>query len=312
MSQNKTKNRIFSILIIILILIVVFFGMRFFGKKNNNDKLLDERNVTNILEADIYEKINIENDSNEYDEISSLYICKNNNEKITGYVVFAEVNGKNDKISLGVAFDDKCEKVKNISVFDGGFDEKNKQYFKSDKFKQLVLNESLPINTNDSSFKIGYNDGTYKLNSDRFNDDGFRTEVTIKVSDGKIKDVIWDELDKDGNSKKNKSIKGEYFINDSKSDNLRWHEQAELAEKEIIKIQNPTKINIDENGVLSDIKGFTIDAREFIFLCEKCIDKAKSDKPSGVILEKEYEENSKAIINGINISAEFVKGNFSG
>ncbi len=303
MNKKDRKIRIFSGLVIIFIAGIIFFGSKFFGKKDNTDNFLNERNVTDILYAENYEKINIENTSNDYDEISSLYICKDNNEKTTGYIVFTDV--KDD--TLAVAFDDKCETIKNLQLFR----EKNSKTNNIDTnvLKETLLNKPVPIKILNSSYNIGYNDGNFREKSKSYNSEGYLTEVTINISDGKIKDVNWDELDKNGVSKKNLSIKNEYSNNSLGK--LRWHEQAELAEEELIRIQDPKEIKIDDMGRIVSIENFTIDAKPFLELAQKCIEKSEKS------ITENYDplllsENYVPVINGINISCDFVKENFSG
>ncbi|MCR1898882.1 FMN-binding protein [Irregularibacter muris] len=116
-------------------------------------------------------------------------------------------------------------------------------------------------------------DGTYHAEEADFGDSGWKYVVDVEVKDGKIVDATWNGLFKDGGDDKiTQSKSGEYGMVENGGASAEWHEQAELVEKYLVEIQDPTAVEYtSEEGHADAITGASIHVKEFFDLATKAL-----------------------------------------
>lgn len=117
----------------------------------------------------------------------------------------------------------------------------------------------------------GLKDGTYQAEGADFDEKGYKDTMKLVVSDGKITELVWDNLDQEGNSKAQASLNGGYVMTE---DGLSWAEQAELLADYVIKAGDVNGLEIDENGKTDAVAGVSISINGFIDLAEKVLEQA--------------------------------------
>lgn len=121
-----------------------------------------------------------------------------------------------------------------------------------------------------------YKDGAYYAESADFDpESGWKDSVNITVSKGKITTVDWNGTHKDGgDDKKTRSKNGQYDMKVAGAQS-EWYEQASLMETELIKVQDPKKIMVNNEGKADAVSGVTIHISEFVKICEEALAQAK-------------------------------------
>ena len=117
-------------------------------------------------------------------------------------------------------------------------------------------------------------DGTYYAEEKKFSENsGWKYTVTLEVKDGKIVDVEWNGVHKDGGTDKvTRSKSGEYGMVEKGGAIAPWFEQAAKAEAYLLKVQDPTDIKYSsDEGHTDAISGVTIHVVEFFSLAEEAL-----------------------------------------
>ena len=117
----------------------------------------------------------------------------------------------------------------------------------------------------------GLNDGTYQAEGADFDEKGYKDTMKMVVTNGKITELVWDNLDQEGNSKAQASLKGEYVMTE---DGLTWAEQAELLAAHVMKAGDVNGLKMDESGKTDAIAGVSISINGFIDLAEEVLEQA--------------------------------------
>lgn len=311
MSQNKKITTVIVVLCVIVVFVVVGFNSKMHLKTDSKDSYLEERNISEILTADSYEKVDIEEQKTDFDEINAIYKGMDKNGKVIGYAAFLTIQGYGGPMNVNVATDEKGEKILALRVGDNHEDYgklvETEEFYK--QFDQAPVPLHLVSQTEEGKSNQ-LEDGTYHAEAEKAKE-GYKTEVVLTVKEGKIEEVKWDEKNEKGESKKSESLKGNFVL---EGEDLKWHEQVEKIEKLMKEKQDPSKISIDAEGK-TDIPSVTIRVDEFLHLVRDCIDQARGqgettiknniDGISGATI------SSTAVVNAANIAAEFISSNLN-
>ncbi|WP_195573773.1 FMN-binding protein [Paenibacillus sp. 1001270B_150601_E10] len=115
--------------------------------------------------------------------------------------------------------------------------------------------------------KGAYKDGAYKAEGKDFDDQGWKETINVTVFDGQIVAVNWDNVNKEGASKKEQAAAGTYGMN--------WHEQANNMEAALIEKQDPAQLGVKEDGTTDAVSGVSIHVNGFVKLAEEALQGAK-------------------------------------
>ncbi len=122
-------------------------------------------------------------------------------------------------------------------------------------------------------------DGVYFAMSDDFDDGGWKTAVTLEVKDAKIVSVDWNGAGlKAGLDKKSYSKEGLYGMKEYGGAQADWHEQAEAAEAYLLEKQDPTAIELKDDGSTDAITGVSMGVDEFFRLAKKALEAGPVEK----------------------------------
>ncbi|EMT39885.1 Major membrane immunogen, membrane-anchored lipoprotein [Thermoanaerobacter thermohydrosulfuricus WC1] len=86
----------------------------------------------------------------------------------------------------------------------------------------------------------GYKDGTYKAEQPNFDSHGWKGQIEITVKDGKIASVTYNEVNKDGQFKRNDQ---QYAEKMKEKTNITPKEADEKLEQQLIEKQDPAKVD---------------------------------------------------------------------
>ncbi|GAC44212.1 FMN-binding protein [Paenibacillus popilliae] len=119
-----------------------------------------------------------------------------------------------------------------------------------------------------------YKDGTYHAEAADFDESsGWKDTLDITVTDGKIAEVNWDAVNKEGGKTK-KELGEEYGMKNAGSE-LEWSEQAAKMEEVLIAKQDPAAIAFDTEGKADAVSGVSIHVNGFVKLAEEALASAK-------------------------------------
>lgn len=85
-----------------------------------------------------------------------------------------------------------------------------------------------------------YKDGTYKAEQPNFDEHGWKGQIEITVKDGKIVSVTYNEVNKDGQLKRDDQ---QYAENMKAKVNITPKEAYEKLEQQLIEKQDPEKVD---------------------------------------------------------------------
>jgi major membrane immunogen (membrane-anchored lipoprotein) len=138
----------------------------------------------------------------------------------------------------------------------------------SDPLYKAIDSRSVSKEINSSSLAL--KDGSYKKESD-YDEKGYKDVILMTVADGKITELEWDSLNKDGIGKSKLSLDGEYVMTE---DGLTWSEQAKELADYVIKNQSLNGLEVNEDGKIDTIAGVSIDISGFYHMTEEIITEA--------------------------------------
>ncbi|WP_374016228.1 FMN-binding protein [Paenibacillus thiaminolyticus] len=119
-----------------------------------------------------------------------------------------------------------------------------------------------------------FKDGTYHAEAGDFDEkSGWKDTLDITVKDGKIAEVNWDAVNKEGGSTK-KQLGEEYGMKKAGSE-LEWDEQAKKMEDELLAKQDPAAITVKDDGTTDAVSGVSIHVNGFVKLAEEALASAK-------------------------------------
>lgn len=118
-----------------------------------------------------------------------------------------------------------------------------------------------------------YKDGSYTAEGD-YDDQGYKTVVTVTVEDGRLASLSCDQVTADGDSKKELSQSGAYGMKEKGGAAAEWHEEVAAFEAAAVE-KGLDNIPTGSDGKTDAISGCTIAVSEFISLARQALDKAK-------------------------------------
>lgn len=104
---------------------------------------------------------------------------------------------------------------------------------------------------------------------------GYTSQVTLAVRNGRISEVVWDAFDADGNSKRLLADQGEYVMT---PDGSNWREQADVIATYAIERQGIHTLTLNEEGKTDAVATVSISVNEFTALVEECLSSAEQTK----------------------------------
>lgn len=135
------------------------------------------------------------------------------------------------------------------------------------------------------------NDGTYEAKAADFDKSGYMDVMTMTVKDGKITEVVWDNVDANGNKKSVLSQNGEYAMTE---DGPIWKEQAESLAAELVAKQSLDTFAMDEQGKTDAVSGVSISIGGFVAMAEDCLAQAAGEAAEKTESETKVAETEAA------------------
>lgn len=109
-----------------------------------------------------------------------------------------------------------------------------------------------------------YKDGTYKAEQSAFDSHGWKGQIEITVKDGKITNVVYNEVNKEGTLKRNDQ---QYAEKMKAKSNITPKEADEKLQQDLIDKQDPAKVDT--------VTGATETSKTFKELATEALKKAK-------------------------------------
>lgn len=130
------------------------------------------------------------------------------------------------------------------------------------------------INSADTESKVvEYKDGEYKSAAKDFDDNGYKSTVTVVIKDGSIQSIYCDADKKGGGTKKADSENGIYDMKKGGSQ-YDWHEEVAFFE-EYVRENGVGNLRLDANGKTDVVTGCTISVSEYVDLINNALEKAE-------------------------------------
>lgn len=223
---------------------------------------------------------------------------------VVGYAVTVTVRGYVDTIDVHVAFSASGNTVRGVGIGKQNETPGVGARITESAFTDRFLAKRTPflLRTEEAE---ALRDGKYRATASEYDTTGFRDIVEITVANGEITAVNWDaEAEDGGKTKKELSREGSYTMS---GDGLPWHTQAEIMERALLQLQNPSAIVYDEQSGKTDAySGATIAVSPFIKLAAEAL--RQSRMSSGTLIDgvSGATVSSQAVINAVNEAADFV------
>lgn len=117
-----------------------------------------------------------------------------------------------------------------------------------------------------------YADGTYYATLDSFDANGWKSFVSLYVSNGNIVEAYYSGVNAAGEDKQVFASEGKYGMIKGSKIGKEWHEQAQTTEAYLIATQDPKKIKFSNpEGITDDIAGVSMHVGDFFTLAEKAL-----------------------------------------
>ncbi len=137
------------------------------------------------------------------------------------------------------------------------------------------------------------NDGTYEVVADEFHN-GYKSMVTLTVEGGKITNVVWDNIDENGNYKSVLSQNGEYVMTET---GATWAEQAAALAANVIENQGVSALTMNDEGKTDAVASVSISINAFVAQVEEAMLMA-SKAPVAALNDGTYEVVADEFHNG--------------
>jgi major membrane immunogen (membrane-anchored lipoprotein) len=124
----------------------------------------------------------------------------------------------------------------------------------------------------------GYVDGTYMAEEADFNDQGWKDNATVTITDGKISAVVLNATNVDAaiGDKLSAVAAGNYDMSVAGS-TTTWDVQATAIQDYIVSSQDTTSITFDAEGKSDAVTGATISYGHFFDLVNEALAQAKAE-----------------------------------
>ena len=119
-------------------------------------------------------------------------------------------------------------------------------------------------------------DGWYYASAADFDSSGWKSNVLATVVNGTVVDVIWNGMSKDTKKKSKlvEAVSGKYGMSKVAKQG-EWNVQAEKVHASLLKVQDPTKIAVNDKGKADAITGVSITVADFFALSSEALKNAK-------------------------------------
>lgn len=297
--KQSAMSGLISLAVLVVASVLILWGMNSIStnvmQSNENGEI--EKDLSGIISAADFKEIQTSGNN-----INKAYSCLDKDANVIGYAVYVMQKGYNGDILSCVIFETDKKTVKGVRVLEQSETEQLGAKVAEQDFLSRFNDKQTPIGAGSGVTTL--KDGTYKAYENEF-DSGYRYFVEMKIENGKITSVNWDaEAEKGGKNKKQASKDGEYVMTE---DGLLWHEQAQLIENKLLETQKITSIEYDENGKTDAITGVSVSINSFAKLASQCLDDAGASQGEGVETITGATVSSKAVIESVNLAAEFLK-----
>ena len=131
-------------------------------------------------------------------------------------------------------------------------------------------------------------DGVYKAEAAEFSN-GYKGVMEMTIKNGAITELIWDDVDEEGNKKSQLSLNGEYLMTE---DGPIWKEQSEALAKYVIEHQSIEGLTVNEEGKTDVVSGVSINISGFLDLVENCFSSATMKYKNGTYKAEEKDFDS--------------------
>lgn len=135
---------------------------------------------------------------------------------------------------------------------------------KASSASSSMMEESSMMGSSDTAI-ANYTDGTYKVEAKEFDENGWKEHVELVIKDGKISEVTYDAVDKDGKLKTADATYKEKMQAASKTYPEKY--TKELADQ-LIKTQNVNEVEV-VTGATHSSENFKKLAEEALMFAEK-------------------------------------------
>lgn len=136
------------------------------------------------------------------------------------------------------------------------------------------VKECLALASGTATETLSLKDGTYEAVGKEEN--GWTSEVSVTVKDGKITNVVWDSVDASGNKKSVQSMNGEYVMTEN---GPTWAAQAEALAAYVLENQSLTGLTLNEEGKTDVVASVSINVTDFVTLVGECLEQAGGAAP---------------------------------
>ncbi len=254
-----------------------------------------------IVKAERFERINTSDTAN----ISGAWKALDGSGRLIGFAVTSTAQGYGGKIEVHTVVSADKRSVKGIHIGthreSPGYGARVTEAAFTDQFSA----KRQPFYLDTGKQRTSLRNGEYRAAAEEYDYSGFRDVVTITVTDGKISAVNWDgENQNGGATKKELSRSGNYVMNDT---GLPWHAQAEIMEKALLALQDPTRISYHQDtGKTDAYSGATISVSPFVTLAAEAVAMARSADGTAIDGVSGATTSSQAVINAVNEAVAFV------
>ena len=156
--------------------------------------------------------------------------------------------------------------------------------FRSECLKQANSQKEI-----ETEAKSRLRDGEYIAEESEYDKTGYKGIVKMIIKDGTITGLTWDCTDKEGNTKSQLSLDGEYLMTE---DGPIWKEQSEALTKYVIEHQSIEGLTVNEEGKTDVVSGVSINISGFLDLVENCFSSATMKYKNGTYKAEEKDFDS--------------------
>lgn len=210
--------------------------------------------------------------------ITEAYMIPDENGELEAYDVFVTVPGYKDNIETKVRIEKDGDKLLDLQIVSQNETPELGGKIMESSFLNQFNGKELPIvlsgqtdeNENTATGNLGEAvqrmDGVYQAEGKESG--GYKSKVTMVITNGEITEILWDSFDAAGNGKRELSIKGEYIMTE---DGLIWADQADAVQNYVIEHQSLSGLETDNQGKTDVVSGVSISIAEFKELVNDCL-----------------------------------------
>lgn len=266
MKDNGWKG-IITLVIVTVIAFGVILGANYFGR--GTDKETEQSVAGEQKEIDINSFGNVD------PAIQSAYRILDEQGNAGGYKVVTKTKGYGGDLLLELVFDKNGDTITRMEVLEHNETEGLGALIKEPAFLEQFKNVPLPVTLKNAAAEpelpaegAAFEDGTYTVEADQPDYNGYRNTMKLTITDGKMTEIIWDALDTEGKSKRVLSDNGEYVMTES---GPTWKEQAEALAAAVIENQSTDFLSPDDQGKTDAVAGVSISITDFVTLVKQCL-----------------------------------------